>query len=252
MSAMTAPVTESVIVTGGGSGIGLACAEEAAQRGARVAVIDVADDVATAAVRGLPGTGHVAIVADVTDAATLRTRIDGFARAGDGITGVIAAAGIVSRSTLSDIGTDEFRRVLAVNVEGVQNTISAALPHLTVHGPRASIVVLGSVAAFTGGGLMGNGAYATSKAAVIGLVRAYARELAPHGIRANLVAPAATNTPMTEALSAEDRARIESGILLGRFAEPAEIAAVVNFLLSPGAGAITGQVLHANGGVYFG
>jgi 3-oxoacyl-[acyl-carrier protein] reductase len=250
---MTATIArESVIVTGGGSGIGLECAVQAAERGARVAIIDAGADVATGAVGTLPGTGHVAIVADVTDAATLAARIDEFAQAGEGITGVIAAAGIVSRSTLSEIGVEEFRRVLAVNVEGVQNTISAALPHLTPHGSRASIVVLGSVAAFTGGGLMGNGAYATSKAAVIGLVRAYARELAPLRIRANLVAPAATNTPMTQTLSAEDRVRIESGILLGRFAEPAEIASTVSFLLSAGAGAITGQVMHANGGAYFG
>jgi 3-oxoacyl-[acyl-carrier protein] reductase len=243
---------ESLIVTGGASGIGLACAVQAAERGARVAILDAAPDAAAAAVAGLPGEGHIAIVADVTDAASLRASIDAFALAGDGITGVVAAAGIVSRSTLTEIGPEEFRRVLAVNVEGVQNTISAALPHLTPHGSRASIVVLGSVAAFTGGGLMGNGAYATSKAAVIGLVRAYARELAPIPIRANVVAPAATNTPMTHALSADDRARIESGILLGRFAEPAEIASTVSFLLSPGAGAITGQVVHANGGVYFG
>jgi 3-oxoacyl-[acyl-carrier protein] reductase len=249
---VSAPGRESVIVTGGASGIGLACAEQAAARGARVAILDAAPDAAAAAVGGLPGAGHVGIVADVTDAAALRASIDAFAAAGEGITGVVAAAGIVSRSTLSEIGPEEFRRVLAVNVEGVQNTVSAALPHLSPHGARASIVVLGSVAAFTGGGLMGNGAYATSKAAVIGLVRAYARELAPLRIRANVVAPAATNTPMTQALEPADRARIEAGILLGRFAEPAEIAATVSFLLSAGAGAISGQVVHANGGVYFG
>jgi 3-oxoacyl-[acyl-carrier protein] reductase len=249
---VSAASRESVIVTGGASGIGLACAGQAAARGARVAILDTAPDAAAAAVAGLPGAGHVGIVADVTDAAALRASLDTFAAGGDGITGVVAAAGIVSRSTLSEIGPEEFRRVLAVNVEGAQNTISAALPHLTPHGARASIVVLGSVAAFTGGGLMGNGAYATSKAAVIGLIRAYARELAPLRIRANVVAPAATNTPMTQALDPADRARIEAGILLGRFAEPDEIAATVSFLLSAGAGAITGQVVHANGGVYFG
>jgi 3-oxoacyl-[acyl-carrier protein] reductase len=243
---------ESVIVTGGASGIGLACAVQAAERGARVAILDASADAAAAAVAGLPGDGHAASLADVTDAGQLRARIDDFAAAGDGITGVIAAAGIVSRSALAEITPEEFRRVLAVNVEGVQNTVSAALPHLVPHGARAAIVVLGSVAAFTGGGLMGNGAYATSKAAVIGLVRAYARELAPLRIRANLVAPAATNTPMTQTLDPTDRARIEAGILLGRFAEADEIAATVSFLLSAGAGAITGQVVHANGGVYFG
>jgi 3-oxoacyl-[acyl-carrier protein] reductase len=246
------PHPESVIVTGGASGIGFACALQAAQRGARVAIIDAAGDAALSAVAELPGQGHLALGVDVTDAAALRAGIDDFASRSGGITGVVAGAGIVSRSTLSEIGPEEFRRVLAVNIEGVQNTISAALPHLTASGARASIVVLGSVAAFTGGGLMGNGAYATSKAAVIGLVRAYARELAPLRIRANVVAPAATDTPMTRALSPEDRARIESAMLIGRFAEPAEIASTVSFLLSTDAGAITGQVVHANGGVYFG
>jgi 3-oxoacyl-[acyl-carrier protein] reductase len=114
------------------------------------------------------------------------------------------------------------------------------------------VVVLGSVAAFTGGGLMGNGAYATSKAAVLGLMRGYARELAPHRIRVNVVAPGATETPMTQALDAADLERIRSMSLLGRLSRPDEIASTVSFLLSPGVGTLTGQVIHVNGGVVFG
>ena len=134
----------------------------------------------------------------------MRRAADQFADGG-GLTGVVAAAGIVSRSSLLDIDVDEFRRVLEINVIGVQNTISAAGPHLISAAPRGSVVVLGSAAAFTGGGLMGNGAYATSKAALIGLVRGYARELAPHRVRVNMVAPGATETPMTDVLTDTDR-----------------------------------------------
>jgi 3-oxoacyl-[acyl-carrier protein] reductase len=188
---------------------------------------------------------------DVTDADAMRRAADQFAEAGS-LTGVVAAAGIVSRSPLLDIDVAEFRRVLDINVIGVQNTISAAGPHLIRAGALGTVVVLGSAAAFTGGGLMGNGAYATSKAALIGLVRGYARELAPHRVRVNMVAPGATETPMTDVLSDTDRDRIAGMSLLGRLSKPEEIAAAISFLLAPDAGTITGQILHVNGGVVFG
>jgi 3-oxoacyl-[acyl-carrier protein] reductase len=246
------PLTdEAVLITGGASGIGLACARQAAERGARVAIVDIDPVAAEAAVASLPGTGHLAIGANVTDAEAMRAGAAAFAADG-GITGVVAAAGIVSRSSLLEIDVSEFRRVLDINVIGVQNTIQAAGPHLIRRAPHGSVVILGSVAAFTGGGLMGNGAYATSKAAVIGLMRGYARELAPHPVRVNLVAPGATETPMTQVLAEEDRERIRKLSLLGRLSEPEEIASTVAFLLSPAVGTITGQVVHVNGGVVFG
>jgi 3-oxoacyl-[acyl-carrier protein] reductase len=244
-------MAEAVLITGGASGIGLTCARQAAQRGARVAIVDVNPGAAAEAVKTLDGTGHSAITADVTDAAAMKNAADLFAEGG-GITGVIAAAGIVSRAALLDIDPNEFRRVLEINVLGVQNTIAAAGPHLIRADPFGAVVVLGSVAAFTGGGLMGNGAYATSKAALIGLVRGYARELAPHRVRVNMVAPGATETPMTQALEDADRERIANMSLLGRLSRPDEIASAVSFLLAPEVGTITGQVVHVNGGVVFG
>jgi 3-oxoacyl-[acyl-carrier protein] reductase len=117
---------------------------------------------------------------------------------------------------------------------------------------EGSIVVLGSIAAFNGGGFMGRGAYSASKAAVLGLVRSYARELAPNKIRVNTVAPGATETPMTAELTPEARARILAGMLNGRFLETDEIVSVIDFLLSPASISINGQTLHANGGSYFG
>jgi 3-oxoacyl-[acyl-carrier protein] reductase len=245
------PTAEAVLITGGASGIGLTCARQAAARGARVAIVDINPAAAADAVATLPGDGHLAIAADVTNAEAMRSAADEFADGG-GLTGVVAAAGIVSRLPLLDIDVTEFRRVLDINVIGVQNTISASGPHLIRAGAMGTVVVLGSAAAFTGGGLMGNGAYATSKAALIGLVRGYARELAPHRVRVNMVAPGATETPMTDVLSDSDRDRIAGMSLLGRLSKPEEIASAIAFLLAPDAGTITGQVLHVNGGVVFG
>jgi 3-oxoacyl-[acyl-carrier protein] reductase len=243
--------TEAVLITGGASGIGLTCARQAADRGARVAIVDIDPKAAERAASELTGEGHLAFGADVTDAAAMRLAADRFADGG-GITGIVAAAGIVSRTSLLEIDESEFRRVLDINVVGVQNTISAAGPHLIRSGALGSVVVLGSAAAFTGGGLMGNGAYATSKAALIGLVRGYARELAPHRVRVNMVAPGATETPMTAVLTDHDRDRIAGMSLLGRLSKPDEIASTIAFLLAPDVGTITGQVIHVNGGVIFG
>ena len=242
---------EAVLITGGASGIGLTCARQAAARGARVAIVDVNLTAAQKAAATLDGQGHLALGADVTDADAMRDAANQLGDLG-GITGVVAAAGIVSRSSLLEIDPAEFRKVLEINVLGVQNTISAAGAHLIKAQERGSVVVLGSAAAFTGGGLMGNGAYATSKAALIGLVRGYARELAPHRVRVNMVAPGATETPMTDVLSDADRDRIAGMSLLGRLSKPEEIASAISFLLAPTAGTITGQILHVNGGVVFG
>jgi NAD(P)-dependent dehydrogenase (short-subunit alcohol dehydrogenase family) len=99
---------------------------------------------------------------------------------------------------------------------------------------------------------MGKGAYSASKAALLGLVRSYARELAPLGIRINNVAPGATETPMTSSLSEEARAKILAQMLNGRFLDPKEIVGAIKFLLSEDSAAVNGQTIHANGGAYFG
>ena len=240
-----------VVVTGGASGIGLECAKVAADRGAKVALLDISQEAAERALSVLPqSSSHIAIGADVTNREQVKAAFEHIANSIGSPTALIAAAGIVCQVPLKDVEQAEFRRVMSVNVEGVHNSISVASRYL-MHDEKSSVVVLGSVAANTGGGLMGSGVYATSKAALIGMVHGYARELSAWGTRVNLVAPAATNTPMTQNLSDSDRTRMLSASLIGRFIDPREIAETVNFLISPGAGAITGLVIQANGGVYF-
>lgn len=238
-----------VIVTGGASGIGAETARRAAAAGARVAVFDRDADAAQALAAALSGGPHLAVGVDTGDRAAVEAATAEVAERLGPPVAVVAAAGIVSRSALRDAEDDEFARVLRVNVLGVHHTIAAAAPHLVAAGRRASIVALGSVAASTGGGLMGGGVYATSKAAVVGLVRGYARELAPWGVRANVVAPGATATPMTAALDEQEQARLAGMSLIGRLSTVEEIAATICFLLTPGAGSLTGQVIQPNGGV---
>ncbi|GAA1001550.1 SDR family NAD(P)-dependent oxidoreductase [Subtercola frigoramans] len=242
---------EVVVVSGGGSGIGLECAKQASRRGASVVLVDISLDAAKRGLGELVPGRHLALGADVTDRPAMNEVLDFAAAELGGLTSVIAAAGIVCRVPLAEVDPAEFANVFAVNVFGMQNTIAAAAPHLKKTGRPGAIVALGSVAANTGGGLMGSGVYAASKGAVVGLIRGYARELAPWGIRANVVAPAATETPMTLALSDDERSRIAGMSLIGRLCTPDEIASTVNFLLSEGSGAITGQVIQPNGGVYF-
>ena len=240
-----------VLITGGASGIGLECARQAAESGASIAVVDLNGVAADAAITQLAGGPHVAVEGNVADANSMQAAVDTIVRELGPPTAVVAAAGIVCRTPLKDVTTEEFRRVFSINVEGIQNTIAAAAPHLITAGPNAAIVALSSVAAYTGGGLMGSGVYAASKAAVVGMIRGYARELAPWRVRANAVAPAATETPMTKTLTDDEKTRMAGASLIGRLSRPEEIAATVNFLLTPGAASITGQVLQPNGGVYF-
>ncbi len=239
-----------IVISGGASGIGLACAQHFAKAGHQVAILDLNPSIQEA-LKALPGSGHSAHAVNVCDSAAVEEAIASIS-ANWPITGLVISAGIVSQTPLLEITAQEFSKVLDVNVTGVQNVIAPVARGMVAAAVKGSIVVLGSVAAFNGGGFMGRGAYAASKAAVLGLSRSYSRELAPAGIRINVVAPGATETPMTQALDAEKRAKIMAQMPNGSFLDSSEIVNAINFLISDDASAINGQTLHANGGSYFG
>jgi 3-oxoacyl-[acyl-carrier protein] reductase len=242
--------SRSIVISGGASGIGLATAKKLAEGGATVHLLDLnpkhEEILAT-----ISGTGHTSALVDVTNSELVAAEIERIASLAP-ITGLVVSAGIVSQTPLLEISSAEFAKVMDVNVLGVQNVMAPIARNMIANSVNGSLVVLASVAAYNGGGFMGRGAYSASKAALLGLVRSYARELATHKIRVNTVAPGATETPMTESLSADARSKILAQTLGNRFLESEEIVSVINYLLSEESTALNGQVLHANGGSYFG
>lgn len=241
-------MTQKVLISGGASGIGLATAQRLAKEGVKVVLMDLNPNIQDA-LATLEGAGHQAFKVNVTEADEVNSAVAEASTNGP-ITGLVISAGIVSQEPLLEISAENFLRVLNINVLGVQNVIAPVARQMVSSKTQGSIVVLGSVAAFNGGGLMGRGAYATSKAAVLGLVKSYARELSVSGIRVNTVAPGATETPMTAELSQDARTKILSQSMIGRFLEADEIVGTIAFLLSNDSSAFTGQTLHPNGGTY--
>jgi NAD(P)-dependent dehydrogenase (short-subunit alcohol dehydrogenase family) len=168
-----------------------------------------------------------------------------------GLDVLVANAGIAPGGPLIEMDSDDWRRVLDVNVTGTFFTARAAVPHLKQR-PGSSIVVLGSTAAFIG--LPGAVAYGVTKAAVVGLAKGLALELAEAGIRVNALCPGGTLTPATQQwLDALDRpeaalAQLRAGHPIGRLATPDEQAAAAAFLASSDASFVTGSAMLVDGG----
>ncbi len=164
------------------------------------------------------------------------------------IHGLINNAGIVSTVPFDEVTQAEWDKVIAINLTGVYTAISAVYPSMKANG-YGRIVNVASVAAKRGGGLLGTSAYAASKAGVIGLTKAVAREGAPYGVACNGVCPSLTMTPMTANMGEEKTKKIIATIPLGRGAQPREIANMVLFYASDLASFATGEISDVDGGV---
>ena len=233
------------VVTGGVSGIGYAIAARLAAEGARLAVWD-RDAAALGAVAGrIGGAVHTECV-DVADAESVDRAAEATASALGGISILVASAGITGPNLPTwEYPPGEWRRVMAVNVDGVFHCNRAVVPHM-LKGGWGRIVNIASVA-----GKEGNpnaSAYSTSKAAVIGLTKSLGKELAKTGVRVNCVTPAAVRTPIFDQMTQEHIDFMLSKIPMGRFGEVDEVAALVCWLCSEEASFSTAAVFDCSGG----
>jgi 2-keto-3-deoxy-L-fuconate dehydrogenase len=231
----------AAVVTGGGSGIGLATARLLAQRGARVAVLDLK-----------PGDEFTGLSADVSDDTSVRLATGAAADHLGGIDILVNNAGVGAIGTVADNPDDEWHRVFDVNVVGMVRVTRAALPYLRAS-QHAAIVNTCSVAATAG--LPQRALYSATKGAVLSLTRAMAADHLADGIRVNCVNPGTADTPWIGRLldqaddPAAERAALNQRQPMGRLVTADEVAAGIAYLASPLASSVTGTALEIDGGM---
>jgi NAD(P)-dependent dehydrogenase (short-subunit alcohol dehydrogenase family) len=251
------------LITGGGSGIGRACAERFAAEGALICAADVSLEGAAETVQRVEAAGGTAtaVEVDTTDEAAVEAMVARCVDAFGALDVLVAAAGIGSARPPAEQATapytvltmpiEQFRRVVDVNFYGVLFSDRAAARWMLAHGRPGSIINLASVAARVP---LPGGAYSVSKAGVWMLTKVLATELATAGIRVNAIGPGYIETPMTALLRADEaRSRVALGMTpMGRFGRPEEIAATALFLASDESSYFTGELLHPAGGMFTG
>lgn len=238
----------TVLITGASRGIGAATARLFVEEGHRVilnyhtskqAAQQLTDELNTARPCA------EAICADVSDPAQVEAMFSRAEARFGPVDVLVNNAGVAWQGLLTDMTAAQWDALFAVNVGGMFHCCKRALPGM-IHKKQGCIVNLSSIWGIAGASC--EAAYSASKAAVIGLTRALAKEVGPSGIRVNCVAPGVVDTDMNAALDAETLAALREDTPLGVIGTPDDIAASIAFLASPRAQFITGQVLSPNGG----
>lgn len=240
------------LVTGAGSatGLGNAIARTLATAGANVVLSDIDIDGATRNATAIGGAAR-AIYMNVTDERSVQTAVK---EIGD-VDILVNNAGVTQRIPIWELSTDDFDRLLSVNLRGGFLCLKAVVAGMMAR-RWGRVIWISSVAGKQGGGIIGTAHYAASKAGVIGLCQAAARELGPYGITSNAIAPGFILTGIaTKALDANQEVeldrRISATAPAGRSGIPEDVASAALFLASEEASYVTGEVIDVNGGIYF-
>lgn len=238
------------VITGAAAlnGLGFATARMLAAHGACIAILDLKNAKPEAAAAEL-GEKHIGLAADVTNKATCDAAIEQVLNRFGRIDILVNNAGIVQTRTTLGITPEDYDAVLNVNLRGALIMSQAVLPTMREQ-KGGAIVCISSIAARRGGGIVGGAHYAASKAGVLGLARAMAREFGADGIRVNSICPSVIATNMGALVPREYEKAIVDQIPLGRIGEPDDIAGCVLFLASDLSRYCTGVTLDVNGGMY--
>lgn len=239
------------LVTGAGSGMGLATVKAFAEAGAVVVLADISEHSVRSAAEELESTGHkaIAVRCNVADEADVAAMIEQTLAAFGRLDAAFNNAGVQSLPVeTADASGEEFDRVNAINLRGVWNCMKYELRQMREQG-NGAIVNNSSIGGLIG--LPGRAIYHASKHGVIGLTRSAALEYAARGIRINAICPGAIETPMVADMIVREgltREGMASGMPIGRLGQPEEIAAAVLWLCSPGASFVIGHALAVDGG----
>ena len=238
--ATTASAGRSVLVTGGNNGIGLGIAQQLAAAGHRVAVTHHAS--------GAPE-GLLGVKCDVADPTSVREAVAQVTAEQGAVEILVASAGIVRDGLMLRMPDHDWDDVIDTNLRGSWAAARAVIPGMA-KARFGRLLFVSSVVGLYGSAGQAN--YAASKAGLIGLARSLAREYAPRGITANVLAPGLVDTGMTAALSEDQRSEIVSHTPLHRMASVTEVASVATFLVSDEASYVTGAVVPVDGGLGMG
>ena len=239
----------TALITGASRGIGAATARRLARAGYAVAVNYCrSEERALALVEELREAGHTAMAvhADVSDPDQVGDMVDNVLDKFCQLDILVCNAGRSWVGLLGDMTPEEWRELFAVNLDSVFYCCKAVMPHM-IHRKRGKIITISSMWGQVGASL--EAAYSASKAGVIGLTKALAKELGPSGITVNCVAPGVVDTEMNQNLTAEDLDALRQETPLERIGRAEDVAESVLFLASEGADFITGQVICPNGGL---
>jgi NAD(P)-dependent dehydrogenase (short-subunit alcohol dehydrogenase family) len=229
-------------VTGAASGIGAATARRLLADGWRVACLDRN----LAGARATAGASGVAIEVDVADEAST---VEAFGQAGaawGGLDALVTAAGVIETTPFFDTTPAQFRRLFDINVIGTFLSVREGAKQMQ---KGARVCIVASISSYTGGGYVATGAYATSKGAVLTMMKSCARALGERGIAVNAVAPGFIDTPFVASAMSDPKRREEVIKAVGKVGTAEHIAECAAWLVSPAADFVHGSTLIADGGV---
>ena len=242
---------QNVLITGGSRGIGAAAVLAFARAGYQVAFTWCHNS--DAAVRVLeqvqqidPARQFLALQADAADPAQVTAAVNRAEQELGGLQALVCNAGIAQQKLFTDTTDDDWRRIMAVDLDGAFYACRAALPSM-IRRKYGRILLVSSMWGQTGGSC--EVAYSAAKAGLIGLGKALAKEEGPSGITVNILAPGVIDTDMMAGFSQEDRAVLAEETPVGRLGTAEEVARTLVFLADEASGYITGQVIGQNGGL---